>query len=729
MSLVNSTFGPPPLATPLTAQGPDEHGVPYENRAAQGGVPSGGMNPQWATWVSHLYEKPGDLRPSPSSGGVPLQYGAPLGNAGELLGDFLFEHVSVKMFGAKGDTRTITDAAMSHTSNPTHLGSASAAFTLADITKQVYVQGAGAAGVNLSATIIGIVGSTVAILSVGASTTVSAAVSTIGTDDTAAINAALAATPQGGTLYFPAGNYTVTSTIKLPGTYAIQIKGAGRLSNVIGCGFAIFWFTVAGQYMEHILVSDPVGDPATIGIYIYSGTPGNPITQVSFFDVVVVGNQSGSPAGVGIQLRDGVNIHFKVCTVAAFHDGLLLDNASAFNTTLRLDNCYLLNNTAYGWNTGTGVSNDLSASHCDFEGNGSAGIVCRGQNVVVMMSHFEANAINQVEIVSGDLFSFGNTYESGTILVDTNGEWVSFADQLAGVTLVNNSDGGATGLAGATIFAGLLGPLLQRTVTDGVMSSSVNPTHLSSATAAFTSNDVGKIISVAGAGPTGAALVGTVSSIISGTVAVLSASASTTVSGATVVIQAGTGWTQQFGRLGFTNTVGAGSVGSYSFTGIQSYLFDNIVGALALSLSGSTATAMLQVAQAGAGAAATFTGGAVGIGTAAPAFPLDIASAATGVIARLQATNAGGHPSIQCVSQSGDLATLGIVNGTFGSIPGSPLVLQSSGPMVLASPLNTPRFMVDTSGHIIAVGGLPTSAAGLPSGTFWNNGGVVNIAP
>jgi hypothetical protein len=75
-----------------------------------------------------------------------------------------------------------------------------------------------------------------------------------------------------------------------------------------------------------------------------------------------------------------------------------------------------------------------------------------------------------------------------------------------------------------------------RTVSDGAMSSTVNPTYLSSASAAFTSNDVGKAVTVVGAGAAGVPLTGTISSVSSSTVAVLSVSASTTVSGAVASI-------------------------------------------------------------------------------------------------------------------------------------------------------------------------------------------------
>lgn len=60
----NTSFGPPPIATPITAQGPDEHGIPYQNRVAQGGVPSGGLNAVWAAWFYAAFVRLSSLQAS-----------------------------------------------------------------------------------------------------------------------------------------------------------------------------------------------------------------------------------------------------------------------------------------------------------------------------------------------------------------------------------------------------------------------------------------------------------------------------------------------------------------------------------------------------------------------------------------------------------------------------------------------------------------------------------------
>jgi hypothetical protein len=82
-----------------------------------------------------------------------------------------------------------------------------------------------------------------------------------------------------------------------------------------------------------------------------------------------------------------------------------------------------------------------------------------------------------------------------------------------------------------------------RRVADGAMSSTSNPTQLSSATASFVSGDIGSAVRVPGAGTSGADLSAIIVSISSGTVAVLNTGATTTVSGAAVTIAAAGGRT------------------------------------------------------------------------------------------------------------------------------------------------------------------------------------------
>jgi hypothetical protein len=114
---------------------------------------------------------------------------------------------NVKDFGAKGDLRTVTDASIS--SGSAALSSASAAFTLLDVGKQVQIAGAGVAGVTLYTTISAFVGTTQVTVALAASTSVSGATAKVYTDDGIAIGLASTALQSNGsgTLYFPPGTY------------------------------------------------------------------------------------------------------------------------------------------------------------------------------------------------------------------------------------------------------------------------------------------------------------------------------------------------------------------------------------------------------------------------------------------------------------------------------------------------------------------------------------------
>jgi hypothetical protein len=101
---------------------------------------------------------------------------------------------NVMAYGAKGDTRLVSDAAVT-ASSATVTCATSAPFTstAVDGGKTFYMPGAGAAGAPLLTTISAVLGPTQATLAVNASTTVAAGGAAYGTDDTAAINAAVAA--------------------------------------------------------------------------------------------------------------------------------------------------------------------------------------------------------------------------------------------------------------------------------------------------------------------------------------------------------------------------------------------------------------------------------------------------------------------------------------------------------------------------------------------------------
>ncbi len=115
--------------------------------------------------------------------------------------------VYVEDYGAKGDVRSVQDGGM--TSASTTLTSSTAAFTAGDVGKAIGVRGAAASGIKLKSTISSVTNGTTVVLANAASNTVSNAQVDFGTDDTAAIQAAIndvvakarlyAATSAGGT--------------------------------------------------------------------------------------------------------------------------------------------------------------------------------------------------------------------------------------------------------------------------------------------------------------------------------------------------------------------------------------------------------------------------------------------------------------------------------------------------------------------------------------------------
>jgi hypothetical protein len=128
--------------------------------------------------------------------------------------------VSVKDHGGVGDARVVTDAAM--TSGSAVLTSATAAFTSADVGKSVSINGVGVSGGILQTTISGFTNSTTVTLVATAGTTASSQCCAFGTDNTSAVQAAIAAASS--TVFFPAGNYFFAGSI---GTLPVSISLVG----------------------------------------------------------------------------------------------------------------------------------------------------------------------------------------------------------------------------------------------------------------------------------------------------------------------------------------------------------------------------------------------------------------------------------------------------------------------------------------------------------------------
>ena len=117
--------------------------------------------------------------------------------------------LSVEDFGAKGDVINHVDGVITNAS--TAFTSNSATFTSADTGKTINVIGAGQYGHTLVATITYVSAHAVT-LSIAAQTTVSGASYFYGTDDTTAIQAAITACPDGGTVRFRSAYFISATT-------------------------------------------------------------------------------------------------------------------------------------------------------------------------------------------------------------------------------------------------------------------------------------------------------------------------------------------------------------------------------------------------------------------------------------------------------------------------------------------------------------------------------------
>lgn len=143
-----------------------------------------------------------------------------------------------KAWGAKLDGKIVTDGAITATDNT--LTSATAGFVSTDVGKIIQIVGAGAAGITLYTTIASFNSSTSVEVTDAASTTVTGAEVTFGTDDFAAIQSALtAAGVAGGAVYQPQG-ISVVSSASLPLFIPSNVTwiGVGKASHVKALGLS-----------------------------------------------------------------------------------------------------------------------------------------------------------------------------------------------------------------------------------------------------------------------------------------------------------------------------------------------------------------------------------------------------------------------------------------------------------------------------------------------------------
>lgn len=172
--------------------------------------------------------------------------------------------------------------------------------------------------------------------------------------------------------------------------------------------------------------------------------------------------------------------------------------------------------------------------------NAGDGIVCGGRYAQIKNNVCWANDNDGIfyhvnsATATGDVQITGNIcYNNGLAEVDGRSDGIRVHGELGAVSSVI--------VSGNQCFD----DQVVSTITDGAMSSVTNPTRLTSAAGGWQTTDVGKPITVVGAGAAGADLTTTIAGYLSATVAILADPALTTVVDATATY--GTDPTQQFG--------------------------------------------------------------------------------------------------------------------------------------------------------------------------------------
>src|SRR5579875_6609 len=184
---------------------------------------------------------------------------------------------NVHDYGVLGRARHVSDGAM--TAGSTELISESANFSTADINQAISVLGAAkqeitgvgsVSGAPLLTTITGVVNARTVTLAAPAVASVAGASVTWGPDDTKAIQTLIehVQSSGGGTIYFPAGLYRVSSAAFAP---ALTIRGSNvRLTGASASAAILFNSEIAfnAQKINGVIYSDQRGAPV---LYINAG--------------------------------------------------------------------------------------------------------------------------------------------------------------------------------------------------------------------------------------------------------------------------------------------------------------------------------------------------------------------------------------------------------------------------------------------------------------------------
>lgn len=206
------------------------------------------------------------------------------------------------------------------------------------------------------------------------------------TNDTASINAAIAALTAGGTLYFPPGRYMTDGghVINVPSCKIVGSSGRAQTYN-----------SSAQLYLRNGANSDMLTIPAN---------------QVTVRDLSLYGNynnQTGVSRGLVTPSTAGANyLLLDAVWVDSFNgDGYVFESLGTLSSTVV--NCESRKNRGYGMRF-TGTATDSMVANCYIDQNTQSGVFCSAGDVSLTSVHIWGNGT----AVSGD--RDGITFQSST---------------------------------------------------------------------------------------------------------------------------------------------------------------------------------------------------------------------------------------------------------------------------------------------------------------------------
>ena len=326
--------------------------------------------------------------------------------------------LNVLDFGAVGDGKATMVAAM--TSGSAVLTSADAGFVAGDVGKWIRVEKAGAAGADLVTTIASRASGTQITLSVAASTTVTPTGVFWGTNDTAAVQAAIdeaASSTTCRTVFFPQGRFICNVTV-------------GSNVHLRGLGGGLASFIIAGS--NNSLVTGSGGSPTVL----YPATRSEPViafstcfgSSVSNLKVSGSDTTAGGRVGIGIEVGaseaaasgyTGNSFDISFVHVVGFDYGIT--HSRTASTTISNTGVGYCNYGFFFSETGvsTGITDNVAVTSCFSHWVDTVFFIDASKNITLNCGDYNYPVVFADVRNNGMLTATGINVEMGGILAST----------------------------------------------------------------------------------------------------------------------------------------------------------------------------------------------------------------------------------------------------------------------------------------------------------------------